>query len=328
MAFTCLVGNTAHVKAVVGILRDLLEWYITGSYGKIPVSEAQQNILMIAALLVAFPFCGSKTVGALRYVSSMSVSTVLMTCVWIIGECMFWYWPKGHFAGHTSPLVSTHWQDYAVYIPTIAFAYTGTLVLMPVLQEFKQKDSPKAVHDLIGASTLVCLLGYGVFSLIVVMTFGVNVDKDTYDNSTASSVLYLFPPDHYGVTLLKLGLVIVITLLYPIINYPVLHGFETMLRIMGTDPEQWTMSYTVRRLLLTLAGMAFVAFLNIKAADLLQLFGLCGSWGVSLVCYVLPLLFYLKLCPKAPMVWRVLSIVGIASMLVTAVLFTYVTYFT
>eukprot|EP00475_Leptophrys_vorax_P043375 TRINITY_DN833_c0_g1_i1.p1 TRINITY_DN833_c0_g1~~TRINITY_DN833_c0_g1_i1.p1 ORF type:complete len:478 (-),score=96.66 TRINITY_DN833_c0_g1_i1:74-1507(-) len=326
MAFTLLVGNSAHIKTVVGLLHDILEWYITGSYGKTALSTGRQAILLFGALLVAFPLCGSKTLGALRYVSTLCVSTVLITCIWCVGECMFWYWPHGQFQASTAPLVATSWQSYAIYIPAIAFAFTGTLVLLPVLSEYKKKDS-KSVNQLVGASTLMCLIGYSVFSLVMVLTFGDQVDYDKWRGTKASTVLYVFPAEHYGVTFLCFCLCIVITLLYPILNFPVMHSLETMIRILGSDPEKWPVSFRVRRLFLSALGMVFVCYLNLNADSILQLFGLCGSWGVGMVCYILPLAFYLKICTEETIARKSAAVVGILGMLVTVVAFTYASFF-
>lgn len=321
LALTLLVGNSAHVKTVVGLLHDILEWYVTGTYGKMELSSGRETVLLLGILLVAFPLCGSRTLGALRYVSTMSVSVVLIACIWCIGECMFWYWPHGDFEAGRIPMISSSWKDYATYIPAIAFTFSGTLVLMPVLSDYEKKDS-KSVSNLIGVSTLICLVGYFAFSLVVVLTFGDRVNYDSWAGSKASTVLYVFPPDHYGVTFLCFCLCVVITLLYPILNFPAINAVETMLKIAGTNPDSWRISYRMRRLSLSFLFMVVVFFLNVSDSSILDLFGLCGSWGVGMVCYVLPLLFYLKLCPEESTLRKVAALFGVFGMVVVIVGYT------
>ena len=83
--------QAAHMKTVVTLLHDLLEWYITGHYGTVELTTSREMILYIGLLSIAFVFSVGDSIGALRYVSTISVTMVLFTCLWCTGECIFWY---------------------------------------------------------------------------------------------------------------------------------------------------------------------------------------------------------------------------------------------
>ena len=70
---------------------------------------------------------------------------------------------------------------------------------------------------------------YGIVALVGALTFGTDVDRDKFANATASNYLYVFPPNHYMVTILRFGLVFSITLLFAVINFPMLEAGDSPL---------------------------------------------------------------------------------------------------
>eukprot|EP00729_Bicosta_minor_P008648 gene8648-11159_t len=212
MAVTTLLGNAAHMKTVVTLLHDLLEWYITGTYGKVEMDTTKELILYIGLLSVAFVFSTGNRIGTILY--------------------------------------STDWESYAADLPAIAFAFSGTFCLFPVYREIHDKSLPN-MKKVIGRSTFICAAGYMIVSLFGIWTFGKDIDVNPTTGKPASNYLYVFPPDHYVVTLLCFGIVIVITLLYAVINFPFLASMEKLMDFLP-------------------------GFKN-----LLQLFGFCGGWGIS-----------------------------------------------
>jgi amino acid permease len=96
--------------------------------------------LYVVLLCVALIFCTGDRLSSLRYVSTASVGFVMITCVWISGECIFWYWTHGHSAfrgANAAPLASSDTKDYFEGLPAIAFAFSGIFTLFPVVKELK-----------------------------------------------------------------------------------------------------------------------------------------------------------------------------------------------
>ncbi len=160
----------------------------------------------------------------------------------------------------------------------------------------------------------------------MVLTFGSSIDHDSFRDSNASTVLYVFPPNHYVVTLLCFCLCVVLTVLYPVINFPALNALKTMLKISRVGIDNLPISFRMRRYILTLLGMVFVAYCNLGSDSLLQLFGLCGSWGVGMVCYVIPLCTYLKICKSESLFRKIFASFGIIFMLGIIGSFTYFSF--
>ena len=127
--------------------------------------------------------------------------------------------------------------------------------------------------------------------------------------------------DNYWITFLCFALVIVITLLYPVINYPMVNAIERLLEFipecsipeMNEIPQDddnmsvllqpalqknrhwlWAWILYRRRHLISLIGVVAVIGVDIGVKNLTDLFGLCGSMGLSFVCYIFPCLIHLK----------------------------------
>ena len=146
-AVTTFLGNAAHMKTVVGILQDLLEYFVTGKYdenGKVFTKE-KEVILYVFLLVIGLIKTADPEISSMRFISTASVMVVLTICLWTTGECMFWYWPHGNheFTGHEAVhYVSDDWHVYAADLPAVAFAFSGTFCLFPVYKEMNDKTYP------------------------------------------------------------------------------------------------------------------------------------------------------------------------------------------
>ena len=146
-------------------------------------------------------------------------------------------------------------------------------------------------------------------------------------------------------------LVIVITLLYPVINYPMLNAIETIMDLFGCcgykqfDPVNTNITYNNRlksdiditdvslmysiihpsiwweyivyhrRDIISILSIFVVIGIDIGVTDLDDLFGLCGSLGLSFVCYIFPCAIWIvfkyklrELSFTSPKFWIILFI--------------------
>ena len=89
--------------------------------------------------------------------------------------------------------------------------------------------------------------------------------------------------------LLSLGLIIIITLLYPITTFPVVQSVNAL--ISGNDRSP---SLSMRRTI-SLVGMGLALLLDTAVVDMGYVFGLCGSRGLGFLVYVLPCASFLSI---------------------------------
>merc|ERR1711879_961725 len=84
-------------------------------------------------------------------------------------------------------------------------------------------------------------------------------------------------------------MVVCITLLYPILNYPMVVAIEA---IVGKFPYS--------RPIISLLGCIGIVLVTIVVSDIADLFGLCSSLGLGSVMFVIPCWLYLKV-DRTPM---------------------------
>jgi len=166
-------------------------------------------------------------------------------------------------------------------------------------------------------------------ALVGALTFGTNVDKDGFNTSkTADNYLYVFPPDHYAVSVLRFFLVITITLLFAVINFPMLTALDSVLSmIVGAEHRPGVLRSHRSRTIVTLIAMAGMTAIDIAISDLTVLFGLCGGWGMTFVCYFVPsLIGFAAPSNKNKPVLRAMLALSATAVLILAAAFTFVLF--
>ena len=159
------------------------------------------------------------------------------------------------------------------------------------------------------AASIICCFLYASLSFVSVLAWGTACQRNT------GNILYMIPPDHYWVTFWCFVLVVAITLLYPLINVPVVNNFEALILILltGENPNSTLGKKKLmlvmdrnknnpickfllanRRSLISLVGMIIVICLDTFVTDLADLFGLCGSLGLGTISMILPATLALK----------------------------------
>jgi len=211
----------------------------------------------------------------------------------------------------------------------VAFAFSGTFCLFPVFHEISDK-SKRNMSKVIAASNVVCMVGYGAVALVGALTFGVDVDRDGYNvTQTASNYLYVFPPNHYAVSVLRFFLVITITLLFAVINFPMLTAIDSLLSMAlgATQTTPGVLRTHRTRTIVTVIAMTGMTAIDIAISDLTVLFGLCGGWGMTFVCYFVPsLIGFAAPSNKNRPVLRFMLALSALAVLILAGAFTYVVF--
>jgi len=152
-------------------------------------------------------------------------------------------------------------------VPNMAFGFSSIVELFHVRAEMKRPEAmSKCAHV---ATALVCSL-YMFVGLIGAMAF----------SAPGGNLLENFPTNHV-ISMLRLGIIVVITLLYPIINFPCV---SSLLALRGRFSAPSMRSWRITSILC----LIFVLLIDTLVTNLGDLFGLSGSLGLGLVAYVLP----------------------------------------
>lgn len=152
--------------------------------------------------------------------------------------------------------------------PVVAFGFSSIAELFHVRAEIKKVDNlGRCAH-------IATLIVVGLYLLIGVV--GTLAFQDPGPN-----VLQNFPDSHV-VSVFRLVIIVMVTLLYPIINFPCMQAVDALIAGRFGTPSMW------RWKLEAIIGLVLVLIVNTFITDLDAVFGLCGSLGLGLIAYVFP----------------------------------------
>ena len=234
MAISLLTGNCSHIATVGQLLHDIIDWFYTGQYEKYEFAWGKNAILYAIMLSLTLPWLFQRNLSGLSSVGTVSVMVVLITSISLVCDCLTgilihenWAQPGSSNApiyGFDNLGKADFWQKgFWSTAPTFGFVFTGLLELFPVFNELQGRN-PRRAKPAILISTIICATIYIIVGSVVVIRYG----KSTDDNS-----LYNIPAENYWITFLCFALVIMITLLYPVINYPMVNAIEKILEFFN-----------------------------------------------------------------------------------------------
>ena len=293
MTLCCLVANAGHFATVIQMLHDIICWYFTGSYDY-PFTSTQRCVVLCLLSGFVLPFCiSSNDLHSLRYISTTSV----FVCVTLTLSVMFLACKRIYELGIADgelavPAFNGNFGDILNGAAAICFAYSSVINIVSVNKDIQDTQQPltQGARAIAFASS-ICGFCYASLSVVCVLSWG------TLCSQFNGNVLYLIPVDEYWVTFWCFALVI--TLLYPVINVPMVDNLEMLIMMVVDEPDANESSIKTfllrnRRAIISILGMLAVIVLDTFITDLADIFGLCGSLGLGTVSMILPATIALK----------------------------------
>jgi hypothetical protein len=180
-------------------------------------------------------------------------------------------------------------------VPTICYTYTSLFTLFPIRSILIASDGPsvaqKRLQDAVLFSGCLQTAIYTSVGVVASITFGTSAGHIVHGHANGNgNILYNFPNHNYPITFLCLCLVVVIVLDYPVIQFP---AVEAVLRMLPKERgpccpscSSW-FGFSARHIV-SLCFASIVLAMVVFVPRLEDLFGLCGSLGISGYCYVVP----------------------------------------
>lgn len=332
MSISCLVANAGQLATATQMLHDLLCWYFTGSYDYPFSRQMRAGMLLFLGALI-LPFCiNFSDLHSLRYISTVSVTTCIVLVFSMIYLAVYKIATEGYATGvDAAPQVVWDIRGVVGGSAAICFAYSSIINVVSVYNEDishvdQNSTSPRRnrngnskldIHKrklnkmikVTSTASLICCFLYSSLSFASVLAWGQKCQRNT------GNILYMIPLDQYWVTFWCFCLVVAITLLYPLINVPVVNNFEGLILILltGENPNTTVGKKKLevilskhqdgsiikfllnnRRSFISFFGMVIVICLDTFVTDLADLFGLCGSLGLGTISMILPALLAIK----------------------------------
>lgn len=288
MAIACWTANCSHMKFIASLFCSLQG--DDGGFLAALVGPNHRVQLMLSLCIFggfALPFCFKRTLGELRHVSLVVVGFCACAAALVCAKCVKRIVDDN--GGHLKN-VSTfaHLDDARQLLdvaPIAAFGYSLVAELFAIRSEMKRPHELKmCAHK---ASAIVTSI------YVVVGLIGASAFEDP-----GSNLLSQWSSDR-SVAWVSFGLILVITLLYPLINWVIVHSVHDFALSLGLLRANGATSAFARKRIITVAVLCFTIGLCTAVDDLSYVFALAGSLGLGLIAFVLPSAVYLTVAMRA-----------------------------
>uniref|UniRef100_A0A673NB30 Sodium-coupled neutral amino acid transporter 4-like n=1 Tax=Sinocyclocheilus rhinocerous TaxID=307959 RepID=A0A673NB30_9TELE len=264
------------IRAFHGLEENSGEWYLNGNYAVVLVSI---GIILPLSLL--------KNLGYLGYTSGFSLSCMVfflgvvrlltlfscqLTCQCVLYDSL------------TAFVVFVFQTVYT--IPILAFAFVCHPEVLPIYSELKDRSRRK-MQRVSNLSILAMLVMYLLSALFGYLTFYDHVEAELLHTFTK---VYKFDT---MLLLVRLAVLTAVTLTVPIVLFPIRSSVITLC-FAGKD-FSW-----IRPFLIAAAILAFNNLLVIFVPTIRDIFGFIGSSAATMLIFILPAAFYLRLVKSLP----------------------------
>ncbi|NWU91944.1 S38A4 protein, partial [Upupa epops] len=200
----------------------------------------------------------------------------------------------------------------AYAIPILAFAFVCHPEVLPIYSELKNR-SQKRMQNVSNISITGMLIMYLLAGLFGYLTFYGEVEDELLHTYTK---VYTFDALLLSV---RLAVLVAVTLTVPLVLFPIRSSISALL--FPKRPFSW-----IRHFLIAAIILAFNNLLVIFVPTIKDIFGFIGASSATMLIFILPSAFYLRLVKKEPLrspqkIWAlVFLILGIIFMFVSMTL--------
>uniref|UniRef100_A0A8C6KA70 Solute carrier family 38 member 4 n=1 Tax=Nothobranchius furzeri TaxID=105023 RepID=A0A8C6KA70_NOTFU len=275
------------IRAFMGLEEISGEWYLNGNY-----------LVVFVSLGVILPLSLLKNLGYLGYTSGFSLSCMVffltaviykktqlpmnssdMSGLYVLRNIRFEPHPSDEEM--CTPKYFVFNSQTAYTIPILAFAFVCHPEVLPIYSELKDR-TPKKMQTVSNLSILAMLIMYMLSALFGYLTFYENVEAELLHTFTK---VYKFDT---LLLLVRLAVLTAVTLTVPIVLFPIRSSITTLL-FSGRD-FSW-----IRHMVIAAAILLFNNMLVIFVPTIRDIFGFIGGSAATMLIFILPAAFYLRL---------------------------------
>ncbi|XP_077957113.1 sodium-coupled neutral amino acid transporter 4 isoform X1 [Gasterosteus aculeatus] len=193
----------------------------------------------------------------------------------------------------------------AYTVPILAFAFVCHPEVLPIYSELKDR-SRKKMQNVSNLSILTMLIMYMLSALFGYLTFYENVEAELLHTFTK---VYKFDT---LLLLVRLAVLTAVTLTVPIVLFPIRSSITTLL-FSGRE-FSWIRHMLIAAGILTLNNLLVIFVPTIR-----DIFGFIGSSAATMLIFILPAAFYIRLVKSVP--FRSPQKIGATIFLIVGVIF-------
>uniref|UniRef100_A0A8C0EJK9 Solute carrier family 38 member 4 n=1 Tax=Bubo bubo TaxID=30461 RepID=A0A8C0EJK9_BUBBB len=273
------------------------EWYLNGNY-----------LVILVTIGIILPLSLLKSLGYLGYTSGFSLTCMVffvsVVSDWVLSLCKYRACKLCNEPKDTSPKSGVEYEAHsdsndmcqpkyfvfnsrtAYAIPILAFAFVCHPEVLPIYSELKDR-SRKRMQNVSNISITGMLIMYLLAALFGYLTFYEVEDEllHTYTRVYTFDTLLLS---------VRLAVLVAVTLTVPLVLFPIRSSISALL--FPKRPFSW-----IRHFLIAAVILAFNDLLVIFVPTIKDIFGFIGASSATMLIFILPAAFYLRLVEKEPL---------------------------
>uniref|UniRef100_A0A8C1XX58 Solute carrier family 38 member 4 n=1 Tax=Cyprinus carpio TaxID=7962 RepID=A0A8C1XX58_CYPCA len=257
------------IRAFLRLEESSGEWYLNGNY-----------LVVFVSIGIILPLSLLKNLGYLGYTSGFSLSCMVFFVGVVRLLTLFSHWLSLN-GPHLDPHAPT-----AYTVPILAFAFVCHPEVLPIYSELKDRSRRK-MQTVSNLSILAMLVMYLFSALFGYLTFYDHVEAELLHTFTK---VYKFDT---MLLLVRLAVLTAVTLTVPIVLFPIRSSVITL--CFAGKEFSW-----IRHILIAAAILAFNNLLVIFVPTIRDIFGFIGSSAATMLIFILPAAFYLRLVKSLP----------------------------
>ncbi|KAM9327714.1 sodium-coupled neutral amino acid symporter 2-like [Pholidichthys leucotaenia] len=252
------------------------EWYTNGDY-----------LVLLVTVVIMLPLSLLRNLRYLGYSSGLSLLCMVFFVIVVIIKKFQIPCPAVDNSKDICRPKYFVFNSQTVYtVPILTFAFVCHPAILPLYEELKDR-SRRRMQGVANVSFLAMLIMYLLAALFGYLTFNINVEPEllhTYSRYYKYDVLLL---------VVRLAVVINVTLTVPVVLFPIRTTVNHLL--WPTKEFSW-----IRHIIITVVLLAGTNILVISIPSIKYIFGIIGASAASMLNFILPSAFYIKLVKKEP----------------------------
>lgn len=312
LALNCLGVNIGYLVAV----GDFMPKSIAGclellGFEAYPASSwiLSRELWMTVCTVGLTPFSLNKDLDSLTYLSIGALSSVAYMAITVI---FYFFKTTTKPDWHTLPTM-TFSMDIFQVIPIIVFAYTCHPNIFVIYNDMNNK-SPGKMSFVINMATSISCFIYGLVGLLAFFTFGENTGDDLLNNYA----------NDWFITIARFALSILLFLSFPLYLYPCRLSIDSLIltykKLYGVpiSTENGIGVVVENKILdvgISLSVLGLMLLLSLRMNQLNEVLSIVGALCSTLISFVFPGAFFIKLTEGLPgmLMQRVIAGVIIAA---------------
>ncbi|CAO3671866.1 unnamed protein product [Umbelopsis vinacea] len=251
--------------------------------------------ITVFMLTVVGPLSFSRKLDSLKYTSLIALFAVAYLCLIVI-----WHFYTPNFPTAPADQIELiHFSTkFFTSLPVFVFAFTCHQNIFSVYNE--QKDnSQKKINQVIGTSIGIAIVLYEGIAVMGYLSFG---------KAVMGNIILEYPASIF-VTGGRIAIVVLVLLSYPLQCHPCRNSLDKILssgRIDVNGTKIQSPPSTMKFIAITIGILLGTYFVSITMTKLDLVLAFVGSTGSTVISFILPSLFYLKLHENEP--WTISKI--------------------